>query len=88
LICLLAWPAQAALQCAPRKAMVEMLAVKYAEMPTAAAITASGALLEVYASKEGATWTILMTAPNGLTCLMQAGESWQRRKPAEPGTKM
>jgi hypothetical protein len=33
-------------------------------------------LLEVYASEETGTWTILVTRPDGVACLIAAGQMW------------
>ena len=34
-------------------------------------------LAEFFASKQGATWTMAVTTPAGLTCLMATGQDWQ-----------
>jgi hypothetical protein len=39
-------------------------------------VTATGSLLEVLASPSG-TWTIIVTIPNGPTCLVSSGEGWR-----------
>ena len=36
-----------------------------------------GAVMEVFASDDTGTWTITVTLPNGLTCLIAAGESFE-----------
>jgi hypothetical protein len=41
------------------------------------ALTDDGHLLEVFASKDGETWTIAVTIPKGLTCLLATGQEWQ-----------
>ena len=35
-------------------------------------------MLELYASPETGTWTILVPLPNGLSCLVASGEAWER----------
>ena len=56
-----------------------MLGTAFAEAPAAAGITSSGALLEVLESKDGATWSVLITvAPGGATCLVAEGVDWRR----------
>lgn len=32
--------------------------------------------IEVYASPDG-TWTIVTTRPDGMSCLMAAGQAWE-----------
>ncbi|MCB1343639.1 MAG: hypothetical protein KDK24_21735 [Pseudooceanicola sp.] len=34
-------------------------------------------MLEVFASAETGTWTITLTAPNGQTCLIASGQSFE-----------
>jgi hypothetical protein len=31
----------------------------------------------VLTSDDGATWTIIVSMPNGMSCLLAAGEDWQ-----------
>lgn len=63
-------------QCAERAAVLERLADSYHEEPVSIGVTATGSLLEVLASPEG-TWTIIITVPNGPTCLVSSGEGWR-----------
>ena len=37
----------------------------------------SNGVLEVYASDETGTWTILVTSPDGKACLLAAGKMWE-----------
>ena len=39
-------------------------------------------LVEVFASKAG-TWTILFTTPQGKTCIIAAGSSWEDLPPTK-----
>ena len=39
-------------------------------------LTDKGAVLEVFAPKKG-SWTFLITMPDGLTCVVASGESWE-----------
>ncbi len=34
-------------------------------------------VVELYASEETGSWTILMTRPQGIACLMAAGQAFQ-----------
>ena len=36
-----------------------------------------GRVVEVFASLETGTWTITITMPNGITCLMASGQSFE-----------
>jgi hypothetical protein len=62
-------------QCGAREAVLERLSDKYDERPVSIGVTATGSLLEVLASPEG-SWTIVVTVPNGPTCLVSSGDGW------------
>ena len=64
-------------QCAPRAAVVAQLAQKYLETRRSIGITGNGMVMEVYASAESGTWTITMTTPQGLTCLVASGQGFE-----------
>jgi hypothetical protein len=40
-------------------------------------LTSDGQLLEVLRSDSKQTWSILVTSPQGVSCIVAAGESWQ-----------
>ncbi len=69
--------ASAAVPCGQRVTIVEWLAAKYKEEPVATGISSKGALIEVLSTEDGNTWTILLTAPNGTTCVVDTGQAWQ-----------
>ena len=63
--------------CGPRSTVVEALAEEYQEAPVAVGVTSGGGLVEVLSSSDGETWTILVSTPGGLSCLIVAGEGWR-----------
>ena len=63
--------------CGQRNTVLEYLSSKYAEKPIAMGIAANGGLIEVLTSTEGTTFTIIVTMPEGETCMVAAGESWE-----------
>lgn len=63
--------------CSPRKDVLSQLADKFKEAPVAVGLANNGGLLEVLTAGDGATWTIIITMPNGVSCLVAAGEDWQ-----------
>jgi hypothetical protein len=63
-------------QCAAREAMLDRLAADYDEKPVSVGVTATGSLLEVLASPKG-SWTIIVTVPDGPTCLVSSGDGWR-----------
>ncbi len=62
--------------CEKRADIMRHLADKYDERPVAMGVQPNGTILEIVASKMG-TWTIIVTAPTGVSCAMTAGEAWQ-----------
>lgn len=60
--------------CAPRGKVIKHLADKYKEQRTWRGITSRG-LLELFTAPGGKTWTLVLTAPRGLACLIAAGHS-------------
>ena len=41
----------------------------------------NGLLVELFASQNGETWTLLLTYPNGVTCLIGVGKDWRAVTP-------
>lgn len=78
-IVLAAWPSQAAeaMGCLPRPEMVKQLKIRYAEAPVAMGLQSGGDMVEVFASPQGNTWSIVSTSPRGFSCLVVHGQSWE-----------
>lgn len=64
--------------CAKRTQVVERLSEKYGETLQSVGMHSNNGLLEVYASEATGTWTILVTTPDGTSCLIAAGQMWER----------
>jgi len=64
-------------QCNQRKSVIDLLASKYKEAPVAIGVTNNGGLVEVLTTGTGNTWTIIITTPQGLSCMVAAGEGWR-----------
>ena len=71
-------------QCNTRESVLRQLADKYGEAPVALAVTHNGGLLEVIAQPGGQTWSIIITSPQGMSCLVAAGEGWRQVEPMPP----
>ena len=68
--------AEGARVCGAHNAIVEALTKSYAEKPAAMGLSANGSMIEVFVSTRG-SFTIVMTRPNGVSCLVTAGEGWE-----------
>ncbi len=69
--------AQTRTACAERTTVVKRLAEKYGETLQSLGLHQNNAVVEVYASDETGSWTILMTRPDGVACLMASGQMWE-----------
>jgi len=76
--------AEGSRNCAPRDRVVERLADKYGETRQSIGLGANNAVVEVFASTDTGSWTITVTTPNGLTCLVASGESFEALAEALP----
>jgi hypothetical protein len=70
--------AEAARPCAERAEVVARLAERFGETLRSVGLQRGDAVVEVYSSEATGTWTILLTRPDGLTCLLAAGERWEQ----------
>jgi len=86
LIGLLAFPASAQgnRNCAPRPVVLERLAEGYGETRQSIGLGTQGAVVEVFASDETGSWTIIVTMPTGMTCLMASGQDFEALADALP----
>ncbi len=62
--------------CGERRAVVQNLENTYSEAPVSIDLASDGAVIEVLASPSG-SFTIILTQPNGLGCVMAAGKNWE-----------
>ena len=69
-------------RCGQRDKLVEHLAQKYREQPTSMGLQSDGHVLEVFSSRDSGTWTILVSRPDGISCIAIAGEGWQATRAA------
>ncbi len=73
------------LLCDQRASVIGRLAEKYGEAPVAIGVTSTGGLVEVLTTGDGKTWSIILSNPNGTSCLVAAGEGWRMLAPVEKG---
>lgn len=74
---LLAGPAFGAQNvCGKRADIVARLHDGYQEFNSAMGVATNGGLIELYTSEKG-TWTLMLTQPDGVSCLIAAGNNWE-----------
>ncbi len=64
--------------CDRRERVLDLLAQKFQETPVAVGVTSQGGLVEVLSHGAGKTWTIIVTSPQGMSCLLLTGEGWKK----------
>ena len=69
-------PSQAQATCAKHGDVSSQLKKNYAEIPVSVGLASNGTVVQVFASDQG-SFTIVMVRPDGLTCLVAAGEGWE-----------
>ena len=78
-------PAAGQQNCGKRSTIVERLESQYEEHRAAFALTASGWFMEIFATRDGKTWTLLVTNPAGRACITGSGSEWQLDQPKPEG---
>ena len=70
--------------CAPRDTVVQRLAEGFGETRQSIGLGDNNSVVEIFASKESGTWTITVTMPNGITCLVASGQAYEELAEALP----
>jgi hypothetical protein len=63
--------------CSSHGEVTKMLNQQFSEVPAALGLQSNGHLLQVFASKDGSSWTIVTTRPDGTSCLVAVGHDWE-----------
>ncbi|KMW57959.1 hypothetical protein AIOL_002927 [Candidatus Rhodobacter oscarellae] len=69
--------AQQTNNCADRERVVERLSETYGESRQSIGLAPNNSVVEVFASLETGTWTITVTNPSGMTCLVASGQAFE-----------
>ena len=72
--------------CGKRDNIIKQLEAKYGETRRSLGVQQGRGVVEVYASTETGSWTILVTDPRGMSCLMAAGEAFEAEAVAKADT--
>ncbi len=84
---LLAVVAQASAQsvCATHARVAKQLESRFAEAPIAIGLASNGGVIELFSTGDGSTWTIVLTLPDGMSCVMATGQGWESLPPIALG---
>lgn len=64
-------------QCAKRADLVKQFEARYKEKPIAQGLARNGVMMEVFATEDRSAWTVIATAPTGISCIATDGVSWE-----------
>ena len=74
--------AQPQMQCGKRDQVTAKLEKQYSEFQRGAGL-GGGMIFELWTNGDTGSWTILLTRPDGVSCIYAAGEDWQDASPIE-----
>ena len=72
-----AGPQTGGVYCELRDKLLKKLEEKFVERPIGMGVNTVGTLVEVRASEDGRTWSIIGTRPNGWSCVVTSGKEWR-----------
>ena len=65
-------------ECASHTTLARQLERRNAEVPVAGGLARNGKLLQVFAARDGSSWTVVVSGSDGRSCVVAAGRYWQR----------
>ncbi|MDJ0685812.1 MAG: hypothetical protein QNJ84_14025 [Alphaproteobacteria bacterium] len=77
---LMSSPSTAQSICGPHEDIIKKLETTYKETEAGVGLATGGGVVQLYVS-EGGSWTVLVTRPNGVTCLVAGGQNWEIVEP-------
>lgn len=84
---LLPTAADAQTRCGDRGDVVASLEKGYAERQVSMGLANNGTMIEIYASSNG-TFSVLLTRPDGVSCLLAAGEHFEQTPMVAAGARI
>lgn len=64
--------------CAPRDDVLDRLAERFGEARQSIGLASGNQVVEMFASPETGTWTLTLTRPDGMTCIIGVGEGFEQ----------
>lgn len=77
--------AQSTQACGPRAQFVEKLESKYKEVSRGVGLSSPTQVVEFWSSPETGSFSVFVTYPNGMSCILATGQSWTEAM-VEPAT--
>lgn len=69
--------------CGPRAQVLQVLAERYSETRRGIGLSGPSSVVELFAADSG-SWTVLVTLPDGRSCLLLSGQGWEAVKDPLP----
>jgi hypothetical protein len=79
-------PASAGTLCLTTPDLRALLTDRYHEVMQGAGLDGNGLVVEVCTHPDGSSFSIVVTTPDGHSCVLRDGELWMVVKPRPPGT--
>ena len=70
--------------CGPRNGLITKLEKMYDESRAGIGVLGDSAVFEIWTSTKTGSWTMLVTRPDGVACIMAAGRDWQTLQDLQP----
>jgi len=64
-------------QCAKRADLMKQFEARYKEKPIAQGLARNGVMMGVFATEDRSAWTVIATAPSGISCIATDGVAWE-----------
>jgi hypothetical protein len=64
-------------QCATHDQVATSLATQFGEVRRSIGLARDNTVMELYAAADTGTWTLTVTLPTGMTCLVAAGDNFE-----------
>ena len=63
--------------CTTHPEIAKQLKSRHSEAPVAIGLADNAGVIEVFSTGDGSTWTMVLTLPDGMSCVMATGEAWE-----------
>ncbi len=74
--------------CTYRDSAVSHLSSAYRERTVALGLASNGGVLEILTNEAGTIWSIILTTPDGVSCMVATGEHWEPVQPIKTRSRI
>ena len=73
--------------CDKRQFITQSLTQDYKKGPVSMGVSNTGSVIEIFASENG-SWTMVLTKPDGMSCMIAVGSNWETLPKLNAGHKI